>query len=211
MGSKPSKGRKKADRVPVKNPKPTDLRFMSPKARAVIQAKALQLYEECGDKSKVSEQKSEELDSSLVEAIHEAKEDEQTCADKDLIESLSDQEKRDIMRVAQILARDEEMEVIEKVSDGEVTVQNQYQSYTANLGMRILRDAKAKIRGPRTIKEFSELDNVIRCNLGLSSNGKGGAGAAGSALHVDVKILNGGNMPGQAEPIVEVNSSPSDG
>ena len=242
MGSKPSKGRKKADRVPVKNPKPTDLRFMSPKARAVIQAKALQLYEECGDKSKVSremgiprstlrrwlknagvtdtlkmdqnilsEQKSEELDSSLVEAIHEAKEDEQTCADKDLIESLSDQEKRDIMRVAQILARDEEMEVIEKVADGEVTVQNQYQSYTANLGMRILRDSKAKIRGPRTIKEFSELDNVIRRNLGLSSNGKGGVGAAGSALHVDVKILNGGNMPGQAEPIVEVNSSPSDG
>jgi transposase-like protein len=245
MGSKPSKERKKSERVPVKNPKPTDLRFMSPKARAVIQAKALQLYEECGDKSKVSREMGvprstlrrwlknagvtdplkidatvldtnpdeSESDKQLkfLEAAHEAEQDEQATADKDLIESLSGQEKRDIIRVAQILSRDEEMEVIENVSEGEVTVQNQYQSYTANLGMRILRDSKSRIRGPKTIKEFSELDNVIRRNLGLSSNGKGGTGSAGSALHVDVKILNGGGIPGQAEPVVEVNPSPSNG
>jgi transposase-like protein len=230
----------------VEKPKLSDLRFMSPKARAVIQAKALQLYGECGDKSKVSremgvprstlrrwlknagvtdplkidalildtnpDESKEDKEVEFLEAAHEAEQDEQAVADEDLIGSLSGQEKRDIMRVAQILSRDEEMEVIETVSDGEVTVQNQYQSYTANLGMRILRDSKSRIRGPKTIKEFSELDNVIRRNLGLSSNGKGGSGSAGSALHVDVKILNGGHTQGQSEPIVvEVNPSPSNG
>jgi hypothetical protein len=51
----------------------------------------------------------------------------------------------------------------------------------------MFRDSMPHIRGPRTVKEMSELDQLIRRNLGL--NPRGGSGGAGS-VQIDISILN---------------------
>jgi len=43
------------------------------------------------------------------------------------------------------------------------------------------------VRGPRTVRELSELDQLIRRNLGL--NPKGGS-SSGGGLSIDISILN---------------------
>ena len=42
------------------------------------------------------------------------------------------------------------------------------------------------LRGPRTVKELSELDQLIRRNLGLNSRTGGGQ----SKMQIDISILN---------------------
>ena len=47
-----------------------------------------------------------------------------------------------------------------------------------------MRDSVKNLRGPRTIKELSELDQIIRRNLGLDN--RGGSGK----VQIDISILN---------------------
>ena len=49
-----------------------------------------------------------------------------------------------------------------------------------------LRDSIKNLRGPRTVKELSELDQLIRRNLGLNAKTAGGSGK----LQIDISILN---------------------
>jgi hypothetical protein len=42
------------------------------------------------------------------------------------------------------------------------------------------------LRGPRTVRELSELDQLIRRNLGLNSKNGGGS----SKMQIDISILN---------------------
>lgn len=87
-----------------------------------------------------------------------------------------------------VLARQQERSDIEAVSEGHLTPGDQYQAFIAASAIKLLRDDMEKIRGPRTIRELSELDQLIRRSLGL--NPKGGSGAGGG-LQIDISILNG--------------------
>jgi hypothetical protein len=42
------------------------------------------------------------------------------------------------------------------------------------------------LKGPKTVRELSELDQLIRRNLGLNSKSGGGQ----SKMHIDISILN---------------------
>lgn len=87
-----------------------------------------------------------------------------------------------------LLARQQERSDIEAVSEGHLTPSDQYQAFIAASAIKLLRDDIEKIRGPRTVRELSELDQLIRRSLGL--NPKGGSGAGGG-LQIDISILNG--------------------
>ena len=50
----------------------------------------------------------------------------------------------------------------------------------------MLRDSIKNLRGPKTVKELSELDQLIRRNMGLNAKTAGGGGK----LQIDISILN---------------------
>ena len=85
-------------------------------------------------------------------------------------------------------ARDKEMEDLLEVARNQASPADKYQAYVAAAGMRMLRDNLMQVRGPRTIREMSELDQIIRRNLGLNPKQGGGGGAGG--LTIDISILN---------------------
>lgn len=87
-----------------------------------------------------------------------------------------------------ILARQQERDDIVAVSDSHSTPADQYQAFVASSAIKLLRDDIEKIRGPRTVRELSELDQLIRRSLGL--NPKGGT-STGGGLQIDISILNG--------------------
>jgi transcriptional regulator with XRE-family HTH domain len=84
-------------------------------------------------------------------------------------------------------ARDEEERSILEIADSQGTPADKYQAFIAANAIRMFRDSMPHIRGPRTVKEMSELDQLIRRNLGL--NPRGGSGGAGS-VQIDISILN---------------------
>jgi len=87
-----------------------------------------------------------------------------------------------------ILARQQERNDIAAVSESHSSPADQYQAFIASSAIKLLRDDIEKIRGPRTVRELSELDQLIRRSLGL--NPKGGSNAGGG-LQIDISILNG--------------------
>ena len=88
---------------------------------------------------------------------------------------------------AKLAARDEEQKGLLEVAENQSSPADKYQAYVAASAIKMLRDNLANVRGPRTIRELSELDQLIRRNLGL--NPKGSGGGSGS-LTIDVSILN---------------------
>ena len=48
------------------------------------------------------------------------------------------------------------------------------------------RDSVKNLRGPKTVRELSELDQLIRRNLGLNAKNAGGAGK----VQIDISILH---------------------
>jgi hypothetical protein len=84
-------------------------------------------------------------------------------------------------------ARDEEERSILEIADSQGTPADKYQAFIAANAIRMFRDSMPHIRGPRTVKEMSELDQLIRRNLGLNS--RGGSGGSGS-VQIDISILN---------------------
>ena len=53
--------------------------------------------------------------------------------------------------------------------------------------IRLARDSMKNISGPRNIRELSELDQLIRRNLGLNAKSSGGAA---NKMQIDISILN---------------------
>lgn len=86
-----------------------------------------------------------------------------------------------------LMARDAEEQALTDNAKAQSTPADQYQAYVAAQGIRMLRDNFKAIRGPRTVRELSELDQLIRRNLGL--NPRGGSGNGGG-LQIDISILN---------------------
>ena len=86
-----------------------------------------------------------------------------------------------------LMVRDAEEQALTENAKAQNTPADQYQAYVAAQGIRMLRDNFKAIRGPRTVRELSELDQLIRRNLGL--NPRGGSGNGGG-LQIDISILN---------------------
>jgi transcriptional regulator with XRE-family HTH domain len=103
-----------------------------------------------------------------------------------------------------MMARDEEEQNLMELAEAHDKPADKYQAYVAASAIRLLRDSMKLIRGPRTVREFSELDQLIRRNLGL--NPKGGAG--GSTLNIDISILNNTKAShGAIGPIVNAETT----
>lgn len=84
-------------------------------------------------------------------------------------------------------ARDREIDSLLEVAKNQASPADQYQAFIAAAGIRMMRDSLRQVRGPRTVKELSELDQIIRRSMGLNPT-KGGDGKGG--LTIDISILN---------------------
>ena len=82
-------------------------------------------------------------------------------------------------------ARKDEDHTMMEIAERQSTPADKYQHYIAAAGIKLLRDSVTNLRGPKTVRELSELDQLIRRNLGLNAKG-GGA----SAMQIDISILN---------------------
>lgn len=92
-----------------------------------------------------------------------------------------------VIEDSRLSARDEEQQTLLEVAENQSSPSDKYQAYVAASAIKMLRDNMMNVRGPRTVRELSELDQLIRRNLGL--NPKGGSGS-GSGLSIDISILN---------------------
>ena len=88
---------------------------------------------------------------------------------------------------SRISARDEEQQTLLEIAENQASPSDKYQAYVAASAIKMLRDNLMNVRGPRTVRELSELDQLIRRNLGL--NPKGGS-SNGGGLSIDISILN---------------------
>ncbi len=104
-----------------------------------------------------------------------------TAVDKNLEDATAES-----IKVASHDARMVEDKTMMDIAESQSSPADKYQSYIAAAGIRLLRDSMKNLRGPRTVKELSELDQLIRRNLGLNSRTGGGQ----SKMQIDISILN---------------------
>lgn len=83
-------------------------------------------------------------------------------------------------------ASKEEDITLNEIAEAQNSPADKYQHYIAAAGIKLLRDSMKTLRGPRTIREMSELDQLIRRNLGLNAKSGGG----NSKMQIDISILN---------------------
>ena len=103
----------------------------------------------------------------------------------DLNDNLEDYAE-DAIRLAKHDARIAEDSALMDIAEAQSTPADKYQHYIAAAGIKLLRDSMKNLRGPKTVRELSELDQLIRRNLGLNSKSGGGQ----SKMHIDISILN---------------------
>tara|TARA_R100001463_G_scaffold14655_2_gene38435 strand:- start:1805 stop:2344 length:540 start_codon:yes stop_codon:yes gene_type:complete len=104
----------------------------------------------------------------------------QTALDENL-----DKKTHEAIKLAKLDAREAEEKAILEISEAKNSPAEKYQSYVAATAMKILRDNVKNLRGPRTIRELSELDQLIRRNLNIDNRGGSAQG-----LQIDINILN---------------------
>ena len=73
-----------------------------------------------------------------------------------------------------------------EIAESQSSPAEKYQSYISAAGIKLLRDSIKNLRGPKTVRELSELDQLIRRNLGLNAKTAGGSGR----VQIDLTILN---------------------
>ena len=87
---------------------------------------------------------------------------------------------------AKLSASKEEDKVLAEIAESQNSPAAKYQHYVAAAGIKLLRDSVRNIKGPKSVRELSELDQLIRRNLGLNAKTGGGA----SRMQIDISILN---------------------
>ena len=111
-------------------------------------------------------------------------------ADKDVLKEELEVHLEDMTQEAateaRLIASKEEDKILAEIAESQNSPADKYQYYVAAQGIRLLRDSMKLVRGPRTIREMSELDQLIRRNLGLNAKTGGGAGR----MQIDISILN---------------------
>jgi len=121
--------------------------------------------------------------------------------DRDEFQSNLDNVATKVIADDRLIARDAEQQALLEVAENQSSPADKYQAYVAASAIKMLRDNLMNVRGPRTVRELSELDQLIRRNLGL--NPKGGSGSAAS-LTIDISILNNAKAAnGGSEVVVD--------
>lgn len=105
---------------------------------------------------------------------------------KTALESNLDKKTQEAIKIAKMEAREQEDQDILEAAEARSSPSEKYQSYVAATAIQILRDNVKHLRGPRTIRELSELDQLIRRNLNIDNRG----GSAPQGLQIDINILN---------------------
>lgn len=103
---------------------------------------------------------------------------------EDILESYSNSAAAELRRNAS----EREDEIMAEVAAAQQTPADKYQHYIAAAGIKLLRDSIKNLKAPRTVRELSELDQLIRRNLGLNAKNTGGQ----SRMAIDISILNNG-------------------
>ena len=93
---------------------------------------------------------------------------------------------REAATEAKLAASKEEDKILAEIAESQNSPADKYQHYVAAAGIKLLRDSMINIKGPKTVREMSELDQLIRRNLGLNAKTGGGA----SRMQIDISILN---------------------
>jgi hypothetical protein len=159
-------------------------------ARIILKAKAIELYQQGWRQARISDEiqiSAERISRWLREAgvtRPQGKEDHDVA-----MACLKAEEEAALATVdtsVMFAERDEEVETALAVAQNQASPADQYQAYVVATGIRLMRDSMKNVRGPRTVRELSELDQLIRRNLGLNPKGGGGSGG----LTIDISILN---------------------
>ena len=103
---------------------------------------------------------------------------------------------------AQHDARIEEDKAILEIAESQVTPADKYQHYMAAASIKLMRDNLKNLRGPRTIKDLDQLDQIIRRSLGLNAKAGGS-----SKMQIDISILNNTKADkggGSVRPIIDI-------
>jgi|TARA_R100000458_G_C8261491_1_gene236957 transposase len=87
---------------------------------------------------------------------------------------------------AKLSASKEEDKILAEIAESQNSPADKYQHYVAAAGIKLMRDSMRNIKGPKTVRELSELDQLVRRNLGLNAKTGGG----GSRMQIDISILN---------------------
>ena len=87
---------------------------------------------------------------------------------------------------AKLTASKEEDKILAEIAESQNTPADKYQHYIAAAGIKLMRDSMQNIKGPKTVRELSELDQLVRRNLGLNAKTGGGQ----SRMQIDISILN---------------------
>ena len=127
----------------------------------------------------------------LNNLIHNTKiKDEHIDSDKDQLKEDIEEHFNETMSSAiveeRFRASKQEDVTLNEIAEAQNSPADKYQHYIAAAGIKLLRDSMKTLRGPRTIREMSELDQLIRRNLGLNSKTGGGT----SKMQIDISILN---------------------
>ena len=101
-------------------------------------------------------------------------------------------------------ARMEEDLTMMEIADSQSSPAEKYQHYIAAAGIKLLRDNMNNLKGPKTVRELSELDQLIRRNLGL--NAKTGGGAS-SKMQIDISILNNKKADRGGGTVIDIQSN----
>tara|TARA_R100000664_G_scaffold34244_2_gene55670 strand:+ start:950 stop:1525 length:576 start_codon:yes stop_codon:yes gene_type:complete len=102
---------------------------------------------------------------------------------KENLENMTDEA---VMR-AKHDARLAEDEAMLDIAESQSTPADKYQHYVAAASIKLLRDSIKNLKGPKNVRELSELDQLIRRNLGLNAKTAGGGS---SQMRIDISILN---------------------
>ncbi len=98
------------------------------------------------------------------------------------LESIAD----DAVHLAKHDARLAEDKSMMELAEAQSSPADKYQAYISAAGIKLLRDSMQNLRGPKSVRELSELDQLIRRNLGLNARTGGGTGK----VQIDISILN---------------------
>ena len=105
---------------------------------------------------------------------------------KEDLEVHLDEMTREAATAAKLAASTEEDKILAEIAESQNSPADKYQHYVAAAGIKLLRDSMVSIKGPKTVREMSELDQLIRRNLGLNAKTGGGGGR----MQIDISILN---------------------
>ena len=118
------------------------------------------------------------------------KKEEDNTPDPDPLKTALDENLEDktdeAISIAKHEARLAEDKSLMEIAESQSSPAEKYQSYIAAAGIKLLRDSMKNLRGPKSVRELSELDQLIRRNMGLNAKSGGGAGK----MQIDISILN---------------------